>query len=103
MVEGCRVKAVLEEGLDSDAVIGIANSRSRTRSVAMASPAHSGWTSRKRWCAASIDRLLALSHGPPTQISRSVVGVTFVTASLYASTEAPSPGVPDAAPIRFLE
>jgi hypothetical protein len=40
----------------------------------------------------------ALSHGPPTQVSRRVVADTFVTTSVYASTEAPSPGVPDAAP-----
>src|SRR4051812_11295500 len=76
---------------------GLANERMRIRSVAIASPGHSGWTSRSWRPVVSMDNVFALSQGPPTHVSRSVEGSTFATTSWYASTDAPSPGVPDVA------
>src|SRR5438477_2203085 len=44
-----------------------------------------------------MNRRLALSHGPPVQVSRILLGARLVTISAYASTVAPSPGSPDLA------
>jgi hypothetical protein len=45
-------------------------------------------------------KVFALSHGPPTHVSLSVVGLSFDTRSLYGSTDVPSPGVPEDALMR---